>query len=280
MFYFKFHIGDYRRETQHLTLLEHGVYMTLMSTYYTSEQPLPKDERQLLRLAGARTDEEKQAVLDIVNEFFIPTETHWVHSRIDFELSEYHSKAEANRENGKKGGRPKKNAPQKPNDNQSGFNPIENKTQVVSETKPNDNPNITLTNKPINPLIYEPIIKDIGEQDKPVRFMFNKELVNLGCDKDLVIEYMAHRKAKKASNSKIAFDGLIREQQKSGLDLNAVMRICIERGWRGFEADWLKSQNTYQQKQDNRPPDIGEYMKNLGNDFLDVTPEQHFLENK
>mgnify|MGYP000620876735 CR=1 FL=1 len=70
MFYFKFHIGDYRRETQHLTLLEHGVYMTLMSTYYTSEQPLPKDERQLLRLAGARTDEEKQAVLDIVNEFF------------------------------------------------------------------------------------------------------------------------------------------------------------------------------------------------------------------
>lgn len=102
MFYFKFHIGDYRRETQHLTLLEHGVYMTLMSTYYTSEQPLPKDERQLLRLAGARTDEEKQAVLDIVNEFFIPTETHWVHSRIDFELSEYHSKAEANRENGKK----------------------------------------------------------------------------------------------------------------------------------------------------------------------------------
>ena len=280
MFYFKFHIGDYRRETQHLTLLEHGVYMTLMSTYYTSEQPLPKDERQLLRLAGARTEDEKQAVLDIVNEFFIPTETHWVHSRIDFELSEYHSKAEANRENGKKGGRPKKNAPQKPNDNQSGFNPIENKTQVVSETKPNDNPNITLTNKPINPLTYEPIIKDIGEQDKPVRFMFNKELVNLGCDKDLVIEYMAHRKAKKASNSKIAFDGLIREQQKSGLDLNAVMRICIERGWRGFEADWLKSQNTYQQKQDNRPPDIGEYMKNLGNDFLDVTPEQHFLENK
>lgn len=167
MFYFKFHIGDYRRETQHLTLLEHGVYMTLMSTYYTSEQPLPKDERQLLRLAGARTDEEKQAVLDIVNEFFIPTETHWVHSRIDFELSEYHSKAEANRENGKKGGRPKKNAPQKPNDNQSGFNPLKNKTQLVSETKPNDNPNITLTNKPINQLTNEPIIKDIGTSDKP-----------------------------------------------------------------------------------------------------------------
>lgn len=166
MFYFKFHIGDYRTDTQHLTLLEHGVYMTLMSTYYTSEQPLPKDERQLLRLAGARTDEEKQAVIDVVNEFFIPTETHWVHSRIDFELSEYHSKAEANRENGKKGGRPKKNAPQKPSENPSGFDSLENKTQVDSENKPSNNPDITLTNKPINQLTNKPIIKDIPS-DKP-----------------------------------------------------------------------------------------------------------------
>ena len=174
MFYFKFHIGDYRTDTQHLTLLEHGVYMTLMATYYTSEQPLPKDERQLLRLAGARTDEEKQAVLDVVNEFFIPTKTHWVHSRIDFELSEYHSKAEANRENGKKGGRPKKNSPQKPTNNPSGFDSLANKTQVVSEIKPNDNPSETLTNKPINPLTHEPII-DIPS-DKPKKKTVMKTL--------------------------------------------------------------------------------------------------------
>lgn len=152
MFYFKFHIGDYRSDAQHLTLLEHGVYMTLMSTYYLNESPLPKDERLLFRLAGARTDEEKQAVLDIVNEFFIPTETHWVHSRIDFELKEYRQKADANRENGKKGGRPKKKLHSEPNENPSGFNSVQNKTQVDSEIEPSNNPNITLTNKPINPL--------------------------------------------------------------------------------------------------------------------------------
>lgn len=151
MFYFKFHIGDYRRETQHLTLLEHGVYMTLMSTYYTNEQPLPKDERQLLRLAGARTDEEKQAVIDVVNEFFIPTETHWVHSRIDFELAEYKLKAETNRENGKKGGRPSK----KPKENPNGFDSLPKETQTDSEIKPKENPNITLTNKPINQLTQD-----------------------------------------------------------------------------------------------------------------------------
>lgn len=150
MFYFKFHIGDYRRETSHLTLVEHGVYMSLMSTYYSEEKPLPKDERQLLRLAGARTDEEKQAVIDVVNEFFIPTETHWVHSRIDFELREYQSKAEINRKNGKKGGRPSK----KPKENPSGFDSVENKTQTDSETEPKANPEETLTHKPINPLTH------------------------------------------------------------------------------------------------------------------------------
>ena len=82
--------------------------------------------------------------------------------------------------------------------------------------------------------------------------MFNKELLNLGCDKDLVVEYMAHRKSKKASNSKIAFEGLIREQQKSDLDMNSVMKICIERAWRGFEASWLKNQsNGFNQPQQN-----------------------------
>lgn len=242
MFYFKFHIGDYRRETQHLTLLEHGVYMTLMSTYYTSEQPLPKDERQLLRLAGARTDEEKQAVLDIVNEFFIPTETHWVHSRIDFELSEYHLKAEANRENGKKGGRPKKNAPQKPKNNPDGFDSVQNKTQTVSETKPKTNPNETLTNKPINPLTNEPIINNI-DSDKPKRFDFKKALIEKSASEDLATAFMAVRKTKKATNTEKAFDLFMNNVNKSNMSLNQVLEICIQRDWKGFDPAWLNNQS-------------------------------------
>lgn len=259
MFYFKFHIGDYRTDTQHLTLLEHGVYMTLMATYYTSEQPLPKDERQLFRLAGARTDEEKQAVLDVVNEFFIPTETHWVHSRIDFELSEYHSKAEANRENGKKGGRPKKNSPQKPTNNPSGFDSLENKTQVVSEIKPNNNPSKTLTNKPINPLTNEPIYI----QDKPVKFVFKSELEKLGADKQLVSDWLVVRKGKKAANTETALKGFISQVEKSRLGLNTVLKICVDNSWSGFKQDWLSNINLsdYQEKteslskpiQTNRP---------------------------
>lgn len=152
MFYFKFHIGDYRRDTNHLSLIEHAIYMNLMFTYYINESPLPKDSRQLMRLAGARTEDEKQAVIDVVSEFFTETETHWVHSRIDFELQQYQAKASINRENGKKGGRPKKKTQGETENNPDGYDSLKNKTQTVSDSKPNDNPDITLTNKPINPL--------------------------------------------------------------------------------------------------------------------------------
>lgn len=255
MFYFKFHIGDYRRETQHLTLLEHGVYMTLMSTYYTSEQPLPKDERQLLRLAGARTDEEKQAVLDIVNEFFIPTETHWVHSRIDFELSEYHSKAEANRENGKKGGRPKKNAPEKPTNNQSGFDSPQNKTQVVSEIKPNDNPNISLTNKPINLLTNEPIINNI-DSDKPKKKSVMKTLPN-----DFVISDQVRKWASENNhhNLEIHFERFTEYAKSNGkkyADWDSAFKRAIREDWGKVNKPVYQSNGFNQPQQNTRMQEI------------------------
>ncbi|WFD61268.1 putative replicative DNA helicase [Acinetobacter phage XC1] len=152
MFYFKFHIGDYRRETSHLTLLEHGVYMTLMSTYYTNEQPLPTDEKQLFRLAGARTEEEKEAVLNVVNEFFKRMGSEWVHSRIDFELQKYHARAEINRENGKKGGRNTPKTQDEANENQLGSDFKQMGSESGSESEASEEQNRPLTNKPINQL--------------------------------------------------------------------------------------------------------------------------------
>ena len=265
MFYYKKNIGDYYKKTGRLSMLEHGAYTLLIDSCYDRERFPTLDDA--LDWTWSRSEVEIEAVKFVLSKFFTLDGEIYVQQRIKDELDAYHAMSERNSEIAKD--REEKRKERKRNEHGACTSGEPN----VNEPPPNQEPR-TKNQEP------RTIIKDIGEQDKPVRFMFNKELVNLGCDKDLVTEYMAHRKAKKASNSKIAFDGLIREQQKSGLDLNAVMRICIERGWRGFEADWLKSQNTYQQKQDNRPPDIGEYMKNLGNDFLDVTPEQHFLENK
>jgi uncharacterized protein YdaU (DUF1376 family) len=66
--YYERHIGDYLKDTAHLSLLEHGIYARLMDVYYTREEPLNKTG--IARLIGCRTDEEVDATLAVLAEFF------------------------------------------------------------------------------------------------------------------------------------------------------------------------------------------------------------------
>lgn len=68
MNYYERHIGDYLKDTAHLSLLEHGVYTRLLDVYYTREAPLPAAD--VARLIGARTREEKAALQVVLAEFF------------------------------------------------------------------------------------------------------------------------------------------------------------------------------------------------------------------
>lgn len=126
MNYYRRHIGDYLRDTAHLSLLEHGVYTRLLDIYYTREGPLPGVE-QSARLVGARTREERQALETVLGEFFEAVDGQFIQRRCERELQASREKAERNREVGSKGGRPRKKQ-----------NPEE--TQTVSEKKPTENP--------------------------------------------------------------------------------------------------------------------------------------------
>lgn len=145
MYYYKKNIGDYRSATAHLTLLEHGVYNWLLDTYYINEQPLPLDERVLFRMALSRTEDEKQAVRDILGEFFTQTEAGWIHKRCDEEIAAYQAKADANRSNGGKGGRPSKNKTQ--DDQQP--NPSENPQETQSVISGNPQETLTINQEPL-----------------------------------------------------------------------------------------------------------------------------------
>jgi len=54
---------------------------------------------------------------------------------------------------------------------------------------------------------------------------------------------MLVRKTKKASNTETAFNGFKRELDKSNLDVNTALKICIERNWQGFNSSWLSNIN-------------------------------------
>lgn len=145
MHHYPHHIGDYTKDTMHLSPLEHGVYRLLMDAYYATEKPLPGDFLAVCRIARSVSQDEQAAVRTVLAGFFTETPEGYRNKRIDIELTSYWARADANRANGKNGGRPR--------------NPTETQSvsQSVSEDEPKakakPNPKITLTNN------QEPITK-------------------------------------------------------------------------------------------------------------------------
>jgi uncharacterized protein YdaU (DUF1376 family) len=109
--FYKRHIGDYARDTSHLTLLEHGVYARLLDVYYARESPIPAAEVE--RLIQARTHSEKAALANVLREFFELCVDAYSQSRCDREINDANKRGDINRKNGVFGGRPKK--PENPN---------------------------------------------------------------------------------------------------------------------------------------------------------------------
>ena len=108
MHYYKFNIGDYRKDTAHLTRLEHSIYRDLIDWYYLDEKPIPNNTQSVMRRLRLGS-EMKDDLTNVLNDFFSSSSDGWVHARIDADIAEYHRNAEKNRKNGRKGGRPKVN---------------------------------------------------------------------------------------------------------------------------------------------------------------------------
>jgi len=106
MHYYQHHIGDYLKDTAHLSLIEDAIYRRLLDYYYLHEKPLPESVQSVARMI--RANDHVQQVEIILAEFFEKTAKGWEQKRCNLEIREYGLICEKNRENGKKGGRPKK----------------------------------------------------------------------------------------------------------------------------------------------------------------------------
>lgn len=90
MNYYERHIGDYLKDTAHLSLLEHGVYTRLLDVYYTREAGIPAD--QVARLIGARSKDERDALAAVLAEFFPIIDGLHTQSRSDREIARFQDK--------------------------------------------------------------------------------------------------------------------------------------------------------------------------------------------
>lgn len=94
MHYYQHHIGDYRKDTSHLNLLEHGIYRQLLDWYYLDESPLPPDIKKIRRSVSARKGDEKDALDNVLADFFELDASGYTHSRCDRELERIYDKSE------------------------------------------------------------------------------------------------------------------------------------------------------------------------------------------
>ena len=82
---------DYRNDTWHLTLAEHGAYNLLLDHYYSSEAPLPDNDNALASICGCTLDE-WLCVSNALRQFFVAKRGKLSHKNCDKIILKSYSK--------------------------------------------------------------------------------------------------------------------------------------------------------------------------------------------
>jgi len=221
MNYYKRHLGDYARDTGHLTALEHGIYNLLLDWYYVNEKPIPPDKA--VKIARGNP-EETQSVL---SEYFELTENGWVHHYADREIEKYRARADHNRDVGKLGGRPRKSTA------------CEAKNPEITQMVSDKNPEETLAT---NPLIHNSKKEKKQKTTRETAALDYSSWPSLPSD-SILAEWLAVRKRKKAVPTQGVIDRMgakLAEAGKLGYTVDECLTKAVDRNWQGFEPSWLE----------------------------------------
>lgn len=225
MHYYQHNIGDYARDTGHLSVIEHGIYRLLLDWCYLNEKPITTEHA--VRIArGYQVETES-----VLSEFFNLESDGWTHKRVIKEIDDYRVKAEKNRQNGAKGGRPK------PNNNPVG-------SQTDAKHNPNQEP---ITNN------QEPRTKEIkpraSRKAQPDGCLTVSDLVAQGVDEQHASDWFKARKSKGAKSlTKTAWDAVKAEALNAGVTPAEAVKIAAENTWQGFKASWMSKPAHQSQK--------------------------------
>ena len=235
MFYYQHHIGDYRRDTGHLSLLEHGIYRQLLDRYYITENPL---DANAMRLVCVRTTDECEAYARVLADFFVERDGLYFHKRCEHEIDKFRGKASKARNSAKV--RWNKN-------NDLGIDA--NAMRTHSEGNANQ-----LTNEPINQSTNQPIEPKIKQKKDTSRLAVMPE----GFNKDIWDDFQVIRKAKAAPLTKTGLNGIAKQAGLAGISLESALQECCTRNWQSFRADWI---NKPQQGTQSGKFNAGKYIR-------------------
>jgi len=220
MHYYKFNIGDYRKDTTHLSTLEHGIYRQLIDWYYLEEKPIPRETDSVMRRLRLGSEDERKSLLLVLQDFFVETQEGYRQPRCDQELAEYQSKSVINKANGKRGGRPKK-------------------TQSVSDENPEKTDPVIFGNRNERQLINS-LTNKLTKKEKNTthRNSFPKPD---DVEQQLWDDFVILRKEKRAPITPTAMSAMRNQAKIAGIGFDEAIRRTINRNWQAYIAEWDKA---------------------------------------
>ena len=210
MHYYKFNIADYRKDTGHLSTIEHGIYRQLIDWYYLDEQPIPEETQMVIRRLRLGSDE-VIFLQNVLSDFFVLGKKGYEHKRIEVEIKDYQEQVEKNKNNGKLGGRPKK-------------------TQSVISGLPDESQN-------------NPNQEPLTTNHKPKRESATVVACPPDVSQQIWNDWVALRKSKKAPITQTVLNGAIAEAKILGWPLEKFLAEWCSRGSQGLKAEWIVKPN-------------------------------------
>jgi uncharacterized protein YdaU (DUF1376 family) len=276
--YYSFRINDHAAETGHLSLLEDAIYRRLIDLYFRTEKPLQDDASELARVIRARGHENE--IASILKEFFFLKKAGWFHVACDEQLASFKAKSDKARHSAEQRW-------SKTDANAMRTHSERNATVMPTHSERNANAMLTNNQEPITNN-HKPITKNQEEisgqaaADKPLNSPSPKakKLTTTierpdGCDEVVWSDWLRVRG--KNPLTQTAWAGMTSEASKAGITPAEAVRICAERGWRGFRADWLANDKA-KRRGGYEPEDLSkqDYRSHDGEKFVAGSAAEYF----
>ncbi len=268
MNYFELHIGDYEAATAHLTMLEDAAYGRMLRVYYRTEAPLPADIKKVCRLMRAQSKPERDAVEQVLREFFELQEDGWHQTRADAELHQFRATEperearKANEEARIKRHREERAALFKLLNDNGQHAPWNTKIEELRrlaapfsnapETPPATSAVTQPATAPVTPATaphgnvsppptsHLPVPKGEGTEKGTRKRAAPPPDRPEEVTEQTWGDWLQLRRGKSAPVTETVLDGAKAEAAKAGMSLDAFLRIWCLRGSQGLMAEWLK----------------------------------------
>lgn len=226
MIYAMIHLNDLGSSTRYYSLLEKGVLTELMIMYLSKETAL--DPKLFDRITNRYTDEERAAFDFVIRDFFHLEGDGLYHcSSFDKLIEKSKSKSEKARKS-----------------------VMARWDRNSAETKANNDrdTNVLLTNNQ-KPITNNQEVSKEKKEKKPLVFPADLPA-------DVRDEWVAYKKKMCRSCTQRMVDDIVEQARLAGMSLADAMVYQMKKGWKGFEAEWVRSSSpTGSSKAFNPDPD-------------------------